>query len=84
LVAPILNPTAKYHIPVNDIPLGESKSLSVSHLVPARSADRFLIALETTTVYVLEVTLHYNKDSSVSFSKPTWWRDDRPLPTPRR
>jgi hypothetical protein len=72
VVAPILNPTAKYHIPVDDIPVGKSKSLSVSHLVPARSADRFLIALETTSVYVLDVTLHYNKDSLISFSKRTW------------
>jgi hypothetical protein len=71
-VLPILNPTAKYHIPVDDIPVGKSKSLSVSHLVPARNADRFLIALETTSVYLLEVTLHYNKDSVISFSKRTW------------
>jgi serine/threonine protein kinase len=57
LILPILRPTAKYHIPVDDIPVGGTKGLQLSHVVPARSADRFLIALETTTVYVLEVDL---------------------------
>lgn len=72
VVLPILRPTAKYHISVDDIPVGQSKSLSISHVVPARSADRFLIAMETTSVYLLDVTLHYNKDSVASFSKRSW------------
>jgi hypothetical protein len=71
-VMPVLKPTAKYHLPVDDIPLGGTKSLSVSQVVPARSADRFLIALETTTLYLLEVTLHYNRDQAVSFTKGTF------------
>lgn len=71
-ILPILEPTAKYHIPVDDIPVGDTKSISISHVVPARSADRFLVALDTTTVYTLEVTLYYNKDQKVSFKKRTW------------
>lgn len=72
VVAPDLLPTAKYHLPVDGIPVGGTKSLSVSHVVPARSADRFLCVLETTTLYVLEVTLRYNKDQAVSFEKRIW------------
>jgi hypothetical protein len=72
LILPILRPTAKYHIPVDDIPVGGTKSLQVSHVIPARGADRFLIALESTTVYVLEVTLHYNKNQTVAFTKRSW------------
>ena len=71
-VLPILRPTAKYHIPVDDLPVGGTKSISVSHVVPARSADRFLIALHTTNVYVLQITLYYNTDMTVSFTKKTW------------
>jgi hypothetical protein len=71
-VAPILKPTAKYHILVDRIPVGVTESISISHVVPARSADRFLIALHTTTVYELKVTLHYNRDQEVSFTRTTW------------
>jgi hypothetical protein len=71
-VLPILRPTAKYHVPVDDIPVGGTKSILVSHVVPARSADRFSIALHTTTIYVLEVELYYNKDQVTSFTKRTW------------
>lgn len=71
-VAPILQPTAKYHIPVDDIPIGGAKGTAVSHVVKARSADRFLIALHTTAVYTLEMTLYYNKGQQVSFKRQTW------------
>ena len=70
-VYPMLEPTAKYHIPVDGIPLGQSKSLSVSHVVRARSADR-LIALDSTTSYLLEVTLYCNRNQKVSFTMGTW------------
>jgi hypothetical protein len=72
VVAPLLAPTAKYHVPVDDIKLGHTKSLSVSHAVPARTADRLLIALDTTYVYLLKVTLHYNQDQKASFTMRTW------------
>ena len=71
-VCPILKPSAKYIIPVDDIKVGESKSLSISHYVDANKADRILIATKTTTVYRLKVTFYYNKDKSVSFIKNTW------------
>lgn len=71
-VRPMLRPSAKYNIPVDDIPVGEIKTISVSHIVPARSADRFLIGLKSIRVYVLEVTINYNKGQSVSFKKRTW------------
>jgi len=69
---PLLRPTAKYHVPVDDIPVDGVKRISVSHVVPARSADRFLIALDTTAVYALRVTLFYNKGQEVSFEAETW------------
>lgn len=71
-VYPILHPTAEYHIPVDDIPVGKSKSIDVSHVVPPNKADRFLIALHTTTVYKLKVTLEYNRGKTVYFEKRTW------------
>lgn len=71
-VAPILEPSAKYHIPVDGIPLGKSKSIDVAHVVPANSADRFLIALHTTTVYDLRVTFVYDDGKIASFEKMTW------------
>lgn len=71
-VFPILHPTAIYHIPVDDISVGKSKSTDVSHVVPANKADRFLIALHTTTIYTLRVTLQYNRGKTVSFEKNTW------------
>jgi hypothetical protein len=72
MVLPILHPTATYHVPVDDIPIGGTKSLSISHAVPARSADRFLIALDTTIVYRLRVILGYNKDKSAEFTEWCW------------
>ena len=69
---PALRPTAKYHIPVDDIRVGGTKSIPISQVVPGRSADRFLIALDTTTVYVIKVTLHYNNDQTVSFTRRIW------------
>lgn len=69
---PMLDPTAKYEIRVSGLPVGGESSLSVSHLVPARTADRFLIALHTTSVVQLETTLRYNKDSAALFTEWTW------------
>lgn len=71
-VSPILEPSAEYHIPVDDIAVGNTKSIDVSHVVHAHSADRFLIALETTNVYLLRVTLHYDKGRITFFEKQTW------------
>jgi ribosomal protein L27 len=83
-VLPILEPTAQYRIPVDDIPVGQSKSLHVSHIVRARTGDRFLVALGTTHTYLLEVTLHYNNDRLVSFRHWAWEipKDLTPVDTP--
>jgi hypothetical protein len=56
---------------VDGISLGHSKGLSVSHPVKARSADRFLIALDSTTVYLLEMTLYCNRNQKVPFTMET-------------
>lgn len=71
-VFPILNPTARYNIPVDGMKEGETRSLDVSHVIEAHKADRILIALDTTRVYTLKVTFHYNGDQTVSFEKRTW------------
>ena len=71
-VLPILNPTARYKIPIDGTKKGETRSLDVSPVVDAHKADRILIALDTTMVYTLKVTFHYNGDQTVSFKKRTW------------
>lgn len=69
---PGLEPTAIYRIPVHGLKEGQSRSLDVSHAIDGHKADRFLIALDTTRVYRLRVTLHYNRDESASFEMDTW------------
>jgi hypothetical protein len=66
---PPLNPSAKYTIDVDELSVGQSKSLRVSHVVDAHKADRFLINFDTTCGYLLKVTMYYNKNDSVSFKK---------------
>jgi len=41
----------------------------MAQVVTAKSADRFLIALETTCEYTIKVTFLYNKGKEVSFTK---------------
>src|SRR4051812_19678297 len=65
------NSSRAFH-PVYDIPISKSKNIGVSFVVSARHADRFLIALDSTTIYLLEVTLYYNKGQRISFTKETW------------
>lgn len=67
-----LYPSARYHIPVDDIPIGGSKSVNISFVVNANSADRFLISLHTEAIYELEVTLVYNNNQRVSFTRSTY------------
>jgi hypothetical protein len=50
VMAPTLNPTAKYDLPVGSLSVGESTSIDVSHIIEPHGADRFLIALHTTRV----------------------------------
>jgi len=71
-VKPELKPTAEYHIPVDDIPIGGNRRLAVSHVVAAHSADRILIDLESWRIYKLRVVFEYNRDREASFEAQTW------------
>jgi hypothetical protein len=42
IVSPVLKPTAKYSLPIANLKTGESKSLTISHVIPPHGADRFL------------------------------------------
>jgi len=79
-VAPELKPTARYKLPVDEIAEGASKTITVSHVVPAHGSDRLLIALSTTKVYTLKVTFTYNKDQTATFERSTWM-DSPPTPS---
>jgi hypothetical protein len=72
VVRSALRPTARYEIPIGDLKKGESRSLDVSFCVEAHKADRFLVALNTTRVLDIRMTLHFNKDEEVSFNKTLW------------
>jgi len=52
-ISPILKPTARYEFHVDRIKDGESESVSVSHYIPAHSADNILIALNSTCTHRL-------------------------------
>jgi hypothetical protein len=71
-VAPILEPSAAYRLPIGDLCLGDSKDLMVTHLLDAHRADRLLIDLETTRVVLVRLTLEYNKQYSVSENVWLW------------
>jgi hypothetical protein len=68
-VTPILEPSAQYKIPIEKLGEGETARLSVRHVIDSHKADRFLLALETTRMLFIEVTLHYNSNDEVSFRK---------------
>jgi hypothetical protein len=71
-VMPILDPSAKYSIPVGHLNWGEANSLDVSHIIEPHGADRFRIAPQTTRVLYLRLTLEYNKNYSVSENAWLW------------
>jgi hypothetical protein len=73
-VWPVLSPTARYVIPVDDLEEGETRTQEIAHVVDGNKADRFFVALETTKIYTLKVTLRYNRDKEISFRKRTWPR----------
>jgi hypothetical protein len=73
MVLPVVRPSAKYEIPLEKLSVGEANGIDVSHVVDPHKADRFLIALRTTRVLYLRLTLEYNRLYSVS--ENTWlWR----------
>jgi hypothetical protein len=66
IVLPTLKPTAKYSLPIAMLKTGESKSLPVSHVIPPHGADRFLVALDTTRVLQIRLTLGYDRHWCIS------------------
>jgi hypothetical protein len=75
-VLPILKPSAEYAIPVGSLVIGGSKEIEVSHVIEPHQADRFLIALDTTRILLVRMTLEYNKSHSVSENVWLWLSDD--------
>jgi hypothetical protein len=61
-----LNSSAKYNMPIGDLPVGQSMDMDVSLQVEARRADRFEINLDTDRHLRLRIELKYNKDKVVS------------------
>jgi hypothetical protein len=61
---------------VGDLAVGEDTSLNISHVIEAHSADRFLIALQTTRSLNLRLCLDYNKRFSVSENAWIWGSKD--------
>ena len=71
-VEPCLEPSAKYYLPIDDLSVGESKSIHISHVVGPNEADRFLIALQTHYPLLIELKLEYNHDQTVSETFELW------------
>lgn len=57
-VAPMLEPTARYAVRVDDLGVGDARRINVVQLVAARSVDRFLVALDDLRTLLLHVVLH--------------------------
>jgi len=68
----VLQSSARYVLPISDIDLGEKCNLNVSHVIEPRHADRFLVALETSRVLLIRVTIDYNKFFSISENVWLW------------
>ena len=65
----ILKPSAKYEVDAGSINEGKSKALNVSHVIPAHSADRILIAVNSYCGHKLKIEFKYNKDQIASFTE---------------
>jgi len=72
MVLPVLQPSAKYEIPIGSLAVGEATSLDVSHTIEPHRADRFLVALQSTRVVYVRLTFEYNKQYSVSQNAWLW------------
>jgi hypothetical protein len=57
---------------VQRLAVGEATSLSVAHIIEPHGADRFLIALRSTRVLQLRLTLEYNRRYAVSENAWLW------------
>jgi len=62
---PIINPSAIYEISIDDLNIGETKSLNVSHLIKPKDAERILISLNTTRNVDLELSIQYNEGNEL-------------------
>ena len=62
----LLRPSARYELPIVDLKEGEARSIRVSHVVGAHKVDRFLVALQTTAVLKIKLTITYNGNQTVS------------------
>ena len=69
-------PSARYKLPVDHLPIGEANTLDVSHIIEPHKADRFLVGLETTRSFYLRLTLEYNRNYSISENAGIWWYED--------
>lgn len=74
MVLPILEPTARYNLPIGDLMVGGSRSIDVAYVVKSHQADRFLINLGTTRLLKIRLNLTYNKNN-VASSITTIWRN---------
>jgi hypothetical protein len=68
---PIIEPSATYQITTNDLQEGESRSISVSHLLKPHDAERILIATHDIRYMTIGIELEYNEGQSVNFSLDT-------------
>lgn len=66
MVAPVLHPSAIYELSIGDLKEGQARSIHVSHVVGANKADRFLVALNTSRLLYVKLTLTYNRNQTVS------------------
>jgi hypothetical protein len=71
-VLPILQPSARYELPIGDLREGQARSIHISHAVGANKADRFLVALDTTRILKVKLTLTYNRNQTVSDTAWLW------------
>lgn len=72
MVLPLLGPSAKYEIPMGNLAVGDANGIDVSHVIEPHKADRFLVALQTTRVLYLRLTLEYNRLYSISENAWLW------------
>lgn len=78
-----LHPSAQYNLPIEDLRVGDSKSIHVSHLIEANKADRFLVAFNNNRALKVKLTITYNRNQTVS--ETVWfWIVPQRTPTSRK
>ncbi|MCB9609035.1 MAG: hypothetical protein H6716_20755 [Polyangiaceae bacterium] len=65
-VAPMLEPCARYRLPVGELKVGETARREVAHVVPSRSAERILIDVDDLRTLLLRVVLHTRRGLGVA------------------